>query len=114
MKSMLSTKIAASLVLYSILVTVAHADVAVDPTKAKALASAHACFGCHGIDKKILGPAYRDVALRYSGKNVVAELVANVQSGSTGRWGNVPMPPNNISSEDAKVVVQWILAGAKD
>jgi cytochrome c len=91
------------------------AGVAIDPAKAKEIATQHACFACHGLDSKLVGPAWRDVAVRYSGRPEVAkQLVAHVQNGSSGVWGAVPMPPNRIGTDDARTVVQWILAGANE
>ncbi|NML30972.1 c-type cytochrome [Paraburkholderia antibiotica] len=87
---------------------------AVDAARAQDLAKQHACFGCHAVDKKLVGPAYRDVAARYAGKpGALATLVAHVQNGTSGGWGAVPMPPNQISTADAQTVVQWILAGSR-
>ncbi|OLL33110.1 cytochrome C [Burkholderia sp. SRS-W-2-2016] len=101
-------------VLAATAVSAAHAEPAVDAARAQDLAKQHACFGCHAIDKKLVGPAYRDVAARYAGKSgALATLVAHVQNGSSGVWGAVPMPPNRISAADAQTVVQWILAGSK-
>ncbi|WP_028225630.1 c-type cytochrome [Paraburkholderia ferrariae] len=92
----------------------AHAASGVDAGNAQQLATQHACMGCHAIDKKLVGPAWRDVGARYAGKpGAAATLVAHVQNGSSGVWGAVPMPPNAISTADAKTVVQWILAGCK-
>ncbi len=90
------------------------AEPAVDAARARQIATQHACFGCHAIDKKLVGPAYRDVAVRYNGKpNAVTTLVAHIQNGGAGVWGAVPMPANAISQSDAQTVVQWILAGSK-
>jgi cytochrome c len=92
----------------------AHAEPVIDAARAQQIATQHACFGCHAVDKKLVGPAYRDVATRYTGKpGAAAALVAHVQNGSSGAWGAVPMPSNAISTADAQTVVQWILAGSK-
>lgn len=92
----------------------AHAGPVIDVARAQQIATQHACFGCHAVDKKLVGPAYRDVAARYAGKpGAAATLVAHIQNGSSGAWGAVPMPPNQISAADAQTVVQWILAGSK-
>jgi cytochrome c len=92
----------------------AFAEPAVDIAHARQIATQHACFGCHAVDKKLVGPAYRDVAARYAGKpGAASALVAHIQNGSSGNWGAVPMPPNAISAGDAQVVAQWILAGSK-
>jgi cytochrome c len=96
------------------MVCTAHAEPVIDAARAQQIATQHACFGCHAIDKKLVGPAYRDVAVRYAGKpGAIATLVAHVQNGSSGAWGAVPMPSNAISIADAQTVVQWILAGSK-
>ena len=76
------------------------------------LARKHACTACHGIDKKIVGPAYKDVANKYRGDaKAEATLVEKVKKGSVGTWGQVPMPPNaNVSDADAKTLVKWVLS----
>jgi cytochrome c len=78
----------------------------------EALAKKHACTACHGIDKKLVGPAYKDVANKYrSDKGAEARLVEKVKKGSQGVWGQVPMPPNaNVSDADAHTLVKWILS----
>ncbi|HEX2332759.1 MAG TPA: c-type cytochrome, partial [Burkholderiales bacterium] len=59
------------------------------------LAKKHACLACHTVDKKMVGPSYKDVAAKYRGdKGAAAKLAAKVKNGSQGVWGNVPMPPN--------------------
>jgi len=79
------------------------------------LAKKSNCMACHAVDKKLVGPAYQDVAKKYAGdKGAEAKLVAKVKAGGTGVWGNVPMPPNaNAKEEDIKTLVKWVLAGAK-
>ncbi|MDR5815376.1 MULTISPECIES: c-type cytochrome [unclassified Caballeronia] len=94
--------------------TGARAEAAIDVARAQQIATQHACFGCHAVDRKLVGPAYRDVAARYKGNaGALATLVTHVQNGSSGSWGAVPMPPNPISTADAQTVVQWILAGSR-
>jgi cytochrome c len=95
--------------------TAAHAELTVDAAGAQRIAMQHACSGCHAIERKLVGPAYREVADRYQGNpGAISTLVAHVQNGSSGNWGAVPMPPNQISSADAQTVVRWILAGSKE
>lgn len=79
------------------------------------LAQKNACLACHAIDKKLLGPAYSDVAKKYKGqKDAEATLVANIKKGGAGKWGQVPMPSQAALSEaDAKTLAQWILGLAK-
>ena len=78
----------------------------------QALAQARGCLGCHGIDNKIVGPAYKDIAAKYAGDAGAAErLVAKVKNGGSGVWGDVPMPPNSaVSDEDIKKLVDWVLS----
>jgi cytochrome c len=75
------------------------------------LAQKKNCLACHAIDKKVLGPAYKDVAAKYAGqKDAVDKLAAKILKGGAGVWGNVPMPANpQVSDAEAKPLVQWIL-----
>jgi cytochrome c len=85
------------------------------PTVASAnekLAQASGCMTCHGIDKKVIGPGYKEVAAKYRGNTgAEADLVKKVKAGTKGVWGDIPMPPNaHVKDEDIKTLVQWILA----
>jgi cytochrome c len=77
----------------------------------EALAKKHNCLACHQTDKKLVGPAYKDVAKKYKGqKNAAAMLAEKVKKGSQGVWGPVPMPPNpSVPDGDVKKLVDWIL-----
>src|SRR6476659_10761565 len=77
----------------------------------QALATAKNCMACHAVDKKLVGPAYKDVAAKYAGqKDAVDKLAVKVVKGGTGVWGNIPMPANpQVSDAEAKQLVQWIL-----
>ena len=70
------------------------------------------CSACHANDKKVVGPAYADVAAKYkSDKGAAAKLVEKVKKGGSGVWGPVPMPPNpNVSDADLTTIVTYILA----
>ena len=77
------------------------------------LAKKNACTACHAVDKKIVGPAYQDVAKKYAGKSA-DELAKSIKAGGSGKWGPVPMPAQAaLSDADAKTLAAWILAGAK-
>ncbi len=77
----------------------------------EALAKAKNCLSCHAIDKKLVGPAYKDVAAKYKGdKNAPAMLAAKVKAGGKGTWGQIPMPPNNVTDDEAKKLVAWVLS----
>jgi len=69
------------------------------------------CLACHTVDKKLVGPAYKDVAAKYkSRKDAQAYLAGKIQKGSTGVWGPVPMPPNaTVNAGDAKTLAAYIL-----
>ena len=78
----------------------------------QALAQKNACLSCHGVDKKIVGPAFNEVAKKYAGdKTAQAKLVAKVKAGGKGVWGQIPMPPNpNVKDEDLEKLVKWVLS----
>ena len=75
------------------------------------LAAAKNCMACHAVDKKLVGPSYKDVAAKYaSQKDALDKLSAKVIKGGAGVWGPVPMPANSqVSSDEAKKLVAWIL-----
>ena len=75
------------------------------------LAQAKNCMACHAIDKKVVGPAYKEVAAKYAGqKDAVDKLTQKVLKGGSGVWGAVPMPANpQVTEAEAKQLVQWIL-----
>lgn len=77
----------------------------------EALAKANNCMGCHAIDKKMVGPSYKEVAAKYKGQgDAEAKLVKKVKEGGVGVWGQVPMPPNPaVKDDDIKAIVKWIL-----
>lgn len=77
-----------------------------------ALAQKYACMSCHQVDKKVVGPAYKDVAAKYKGdKTAEAKLAEKVKKGGSGVWGPVPMPPNaQVPDADIHTIVKWILA----
>jgi len=76
------------------------------------LAKKHGCFACHTVDKKLVGPSYKDVAAKYKGdKSADAKLFDKVKKGGQGVWGQVPMPPNSsVPDGDIKTLVKWILS----
>jgi len=78
----------------------------------EALAKAKLCTGCHGVDKKIVGPAYKDVAAKYAGqKDAEATLTNAIQKGSKDVFGPVPMPPNpGVTPAEAAKLAKWVLS----
>ncbi len=81
----------------------------------KDLAQKNNCMACHAADKKLVGPAYLEVAKKYTGqKDGAAVLAKSIKAGGSGKWGPVPMPAQPALSEaDALALAKWILAGAK-
>jgi len=78
-------------------------------TGALALAQKLSCTACHGVDSKIVGPAFRDIAGRYGNRgDAVAYLAQKIQQGGAGAWGAVPMPPQAVSADDAQVLGRWL------
>ncbi|SFD99729.1 c-type cytochrome [Paracidovorax konjaci] len=77
----------------------------------QALATAKNCMACHAVDKKLVGPSYKDVAAKYAGqKDAVDKLAAKIMKGGSGVWGPVPMPANaQVNEADAKKLAAWIL-----
>jgi cytochrome c len=78
----------------------------------EALLKKHNCVACHTIDKKLVGPAYKDVAKKYKGqKDAAAKLAEKVKKGGQGVWGPVAMPPNpQVPDADIRKLVQFILS----
>lgn len=78
-----------------------------------ALAEASGCLGCHAVSSRLVGPSYLEVADKYKGKDVSAQIFAKVRAGGEGVWGDIAMPPQEeIKDEDLKTLVAWILDGA--
>ncbi|MCX8146157.1 MAG: c-type cytochrome [Azovibrio sp.] len=78
----------------------AHAD--------EALAKAKNCMSCHDVAIKKVGPAYKDVAAKYKAADV-PKLAEKIQKGGSGVWGPVPMPPNNVTPDEATKLAKWVL-----
>ena len=79
------------------------------------LASKSGCMACHGIDKKIVGPSFQDIAKKYAGDaGAAAKLSEKIKAGGKGVWGPVPMPPHpQINDADRLKLATWALAGGK-
>jgi S-disulfanyl-L-cysteine oxidoreductase SoxD len=75
--------------------------------------SKNACSACHGIDNKIVGPAFKEIATKQGSRaDAVAYLSAKIKSGGSGVYGSMPMPAQSLSDTDAKKVALWISQGA--
>ena len=78
------------------------------------LAKAKNCMACHAVDKKMVGPAFKDIAAKYAGqKDAAAKLADKVIKGGTGVWGQIPMPANAVSKDEADKLVAWVLSTKK-
>jgi cytochrome c len=77
-----------------------------------ALATSKNCMACHAVDKKLVGPAYKEVAAKYAGqKDAVDKLSTKIIKGGSGVWGPVPMPANTqVSEAEAKKLAAWVLS----
>ncbi len=99
--------------MFKIALILALATSAAAPAFANAdLAQAKSCLACHAVDKKLVGPSYKDVAAKYAGqKDAAAMLATKIQKGGVGAWGQVPMPANpQVSADDAKTLAAWVLS----
>ena len=78
----------------------------------QALAAAKNCMACHAVEKKLVGPSYKDVAKKYAGqKDAVDKLATKITKGGSGAWGAIPMPANpQVNDADAKKLAGWVLS----
>ena len=78
----------------------------------QALATAKNCMACHAVDKKLVGPSYKDVAKKYAGDAKAADALATkIMKGGVGAWGSIPMPANaQVNDADAKKLAAWVLS----
>ena len=90
----------------------AGAVVSVPAQASDELAKKYMCLTCHTVDKKLVGPSYHDVAVKYKGdKGAEAKLAEKVKKGGVGVWGQIPMPPNDkVPDADVKALVKWVLS----
>ncbi|GAC1527678.1 MAG: cytochrome C-551 [Ramlibacter sp.] len=95
------------------LIALAVALAAAGPALAdQALATSKNCMACHAVDKKLVGPAYKEVAAKYAGQAGAADkLAVKIQKGGSGVWGPVPMPANTqVNEAEAKQLANWVLS----
>lgn len=96
----------------ALFVMLAAASVTAPALADQALATSKNCMACHAVDKKLVGPAFKDIAAKYAGdKSAVDKLATKVMKGGSGTWGPVPMPANpQVNEAEAKKLVSWILS----
>ncbi|MBA4176530.1 MAG: cytochrome C [Leptothrix sp. (in: Bacteria)] len=82
--------------------------------QALALAAMYTCTACHGAENKIVGPGFKEIAVKYAGRaDAESYLAGKIKSGGQGVWGAIPMPPQALPETDAKTLAAWLAAGAK-
>jgi cytochrome c len=76
------------------------------------LAQQKACLACHSVDKKVVGPSFKEIAVKYrTDKNAEAAMIKKIREGGVGAWGQVPMPPNTtVNAKEAQILAKWILS----
>ncbi|MGA0023730.1 MAG: c-type cytochrome [Burkholderiales bacterium] len=76
------------------------------------LAQSSGCMTCHAVDKKLIGPGFKEIAAKYKNdKGAEAKLAQKIKSGGSGVWGTIPMPPNaHVKESDIKTLAQWVLS----
>ncbi|MFC4160606.1 c-type cytochrome [Chitinimonas lacunae] len=80
------------------------------PADGATIAAKYNCLACHQVDKKVVGPSYKDVAAKYKAdKAAETKLADKIKKGGSGVWGPIPMPPQQVKDDDLKVLVKWIL-----
>ena len=72
----------------------------------------YGCVACHAVDRKVIGPAFKEVAAKYRGQaGAEAHLAEKVRAGGAGVWGDIPMSPNpQVPDQDLQTLVKWVLA----
>lgn len=95
----------------ALLILLASATVALPALASPELAKSKNCMGCHAVERKLVGPAYRDIAKRYANDPTAADVLADrIVQGGSGVWGVIPMPANpRISADEAHKLARWIL-----
>ena len=78
---------------------------------ATALVQKNNCFACHAPDSRLVGPSWQEIAKRHAGK--ADYLAGKIQSGGSGTWGQIPMPPQQIAETEARAIANWLAAGAQ-
>ncbi len=105
-KNLIAVVVAYAATVAPIAIGAAHAD--------ETLAKKNACTACHAVDDKVLGPSFKEVARKYTGKTSEEALAASIKKGGVGTWGQVPMPPQaQLTDAESKTLARWILAMAK-
>jgi cytochrome c len=93
------------------LIVTSRADAMISDADAAQLTAKYNCQACHQVDKQLVGPALRDIAKKYKADaGAASKLQAKVKNGSSGVWGAIAMPPNNVPAADLQALVEWVLS----
>jgi len=96
----------------ALLIMAAVAAISAPALADEALAKSKNCMACHAVDKKLVGPAYKEVAAKYAGNAKATDLLAEkIVKGGSGVWGAIPMPANpQVNAADAKKLAAWVMS----
>ncbi len=96
----------------ALLIIAATATIGAPAIADEALAKSKNCMACHAVDKKLVGPSYKDVAKKYAGDTKAADMLATkIIKGGSGVWGAIPMPANTqVNEAEAKKLATWVLS----
>ena len=96
----------------TLLIMAAMAAISAPVLADEALAKSKNCMACHATDKKLVGPAYKEVAKKYAGDAKAVDMLATkIVKGGSGVWGAIPMPANTqVSEADAKKLAAWVMS----
>ena len=105
-------KIIAMLCLFALsLIATSQADATISDADAAQFMAKYNCQACHQMDKQLVGPAFRDIAIKYKADaGPASKLQAKVKNGSSGVWGANAMPPNNVPAADLQAIVEWMMS----
>jgi cytochrome c len=93
------------------LIVTSWANATISDADAVQLMAKYNCQACHQVDKQLVGPAFRDIARKYKADaGAVSKLQAKVKNGSSGVWGAIAMPPNNVPAADLQALVEWVMS----
>ena len=93
------------------LTATSRADATIGDANAAQFTAKYNCQACHQVDKQLVGPAFRDIAKKYKADaGAVSKLQAKVKNRSSGVWGAIAMPPNNVPAADLQALVEWVMS----
>ena len=95
----------------SLLLTIVFIVTTANASEGEKLYKSKPCAACHTLDSKMVGPGFKEVAIKNVGVKGATEILAEkIKNGSSGDWGPIPMPPNPVTEDEAKILAEWILS----